>query len=68
LGISLDDIGEFLSLSQKYPSGNERYRYALPRIDARIAELFRMGEEINKTIEELPSLKSSMLARWEAKE
>ncbi len=53
LGFSLEDIGEYLA---RYGSGGGQFQYGLQKIQDRLADLYRLRDEIETTIAELEAL------------
>lgn len=65
LGFSLEDIVEYLGL---YGSGGGQFAYGLEKIQARLADLHRLRDEIDTTIGELQSLEQEALEKLAATE
>ena len=55
LGFTLEDIVEYLCL---YGAGDGQFAYGLEKIQARLADLLRLRDEIDMTIEELRGLET----------
>lgn len=55
LGFTLEDIVEYLGL---YGTGDGQFAYGLEKIQARLADLYRMRAEIDVTIDELRDLET----------
>ena len=63
LGFTLENIVEYLGL---YGSGSGQFAYGLEKIQARLADLRRMRDEIDTTIAELQGLEREALDKLAA--